>query len=49
VRPGHNEAAWSQNRRVMFLILRTNNGPTGVQVACPAAEDLIPREEENRE
>lgn len=46
---GHNEAAWSRNRRVVFLILRTNNGPTGVQVACPAAEDLIPREDENRD
>ncbi len=49
VQVGHNEAAWSRNRRVVFLILRTNNGPTGVQVACPATEDLIPNGDENRD
>ncbi len=39
---GHNEAAWTQNRRVEFKILRTDDGPTGVTIACPAGEELIP-------
>jgi outer membrane protein OmpA-like peptidoglycan-associated protein len=46
---GHNEAAWSQNRRVVFLILRTNSGPTNVRVACDNARDLIPDEYNDRE
>jgi len=40
--PNHNEEAWEKNRRVEFKILRTDMGPTGVEVACPAAEDLVP-------
>jgi len=35
--PAHNEAAWEQNRRVEFKILKTQNGPTGVDVGCPNA------------
>ena len=38
----HNEAAWAQNRRVEFKIIRTSAGLTGVDVACPAAADLFP-------
>jgi outer membrane protein OmpA-like peptidoglycan-associated protein len=42
--PRHNEPAWEANRRVEFKILRTDQGPTGVEVACPAGRDLIPTE-----
>ena len=38
-----NETAWEKNRRVEFKILRTENGPTGVQVACPAGAELVPK------
>jgi OOP family OmpA-OmpF porin len=34
---GHNEAAWEQNRRVEFKILKTADGPTGVDLGCPNA------------
>ena len=47
--PGHGSSAWARNRRVVFLILRTQTGPTNVPVACDAAHDLIPSESENRE
>lgn len=40
--PGHHETAWEKNRRVEFKILATDAGPTGVEVACQAAKDLIP-------
>jgi outer membrane protein OmpA-like peptidoglycan-associated protein len=43
VDPRHTPEAWEQNRRVEFKILRTSDGPTGVEVACPAGRDLIPR------
>jgi outer membrane protein OmpA-like peptidoglycan-associated protein len=43
VDPRHNPAAWEANRRVEFKILRTDQGPTGVEVACPAGRELIPR------
>ena len=39
---GHNKTAWEKNRRVEFKILRTDVGPTGVEVACPAGHDLVP-------
>ncbi len=42
VDPRSNPAAWERNRRVEFKILRTEDGPTGVEVACPAGRDLIP-------
>jgi len=42
VDPAHNAAAWDKNRRVEFKILRTDTGPTGVEVACPAGQDLVP-------
>jgi len=35
--PGHNEAAWEQNRRVEFKILKTADGPTTVELGCPNA------------
>ena len=40
--PRHNDTAWEANRRVEFKILRTDQGPTGVEVACPAGRDLVP-------
>jgi outer membrane protein OmpA-like peptidoglycan-associated protein len=35
--PGHNEKAWEQNRRVEFKIVKTKDGPTGVELGCPGA------------
>ncbi|MDD9939236.1 MAG: OmpA family protein, partial [Myxococcales bacterium] len=43
VDPASNPAAWEKNRRVEFKIIRTDSGPTGVEVACPAAQALIPQ------
>ena len=43
VDPRHNAEAWERNRRVEFKIIRTEDGPTGVEVACPAGRDLIPQ------
>jgi OOP family OmpA-OmpF porin len=34
---GHNEAAWEQNRRVEFKIVKTADGPTGVELGCDVA------------
>ena len=34
---GHNEAAWDKNRRVEFKIVKTKDGPTGVDLGCPNA------------
>jgi len=42
VDPRSNAEAWEQNRRVEFKILETEDGPTGVEVACPAGRDLMP-------
>ena len=42
VDPRHSAEAWEQNRRVEFKIIRTVDGPTGVEVACPAGRELIP-------
>jgi outer membrane protein OmpA-like peptidoglycan-associated protein len=33
----HNEAAWEQNRRVEFKIVKTQDGPTGVELGCANA------------
>jgi outer membrane protein OmpA-like peptidoglycan-associated protein len=35
--PGHTPAAWDKNRRVDFKILKTIDGPTGVEVGCARA------------
>ena len=43
VDPRSNKAAWEKNRRVEFKIIETEEGPTGVQVACPKGQSLIPR------
>ncbi len=43
VDPRHNQEAWERNRRVEFKIIRTEDGPTGVEVACPAGRELMPR------
>jgi outer membrane protein OmpA-like peptidoglycan-associated protein len=40
---GHNETAWEKNRRVEFKILETEDGPTGVEVVCPAGAALTPK------
>ena len=34
---GHTEAAWEKNRRVEFKVVRTQGGPTGVELLCPLA------------
>jgi OmpA-OmpF porin, OOP family len=41
--PSHNEPAWEKNRRVEFKILQTEEGPTGVEVVCPAGRALTPK------
>ncbi|MDP9152478.1 MAG: OmpA family protein, partial [Myxococcota bacterium] len=35
---GHTETAWEKNRRVEFKIVKTKDGPTGVELGCPNAE-----------
>ena len=35
--PGHDETAGEKNRRVEFKIVKTLDGPTGVQLGCEAA------------
>jgi outer membrane protein OmpA-like peptidoglycan-associated protein len=35
--PAHNEEAWEKNRRVEFKIVKTNSGPTGVELGCANA------------
>jgi hypothetical protein len=34
---GHDEAAWEQNRRVEFKVVKTEDGLTGVKRGCPRA------------
>lgn len=41
--PAHNAPAWEKNRRVEFKIIATDAGPTGVEVACPAGQELVPK------
>ncbi len=41
----HSDRAWHHDRRVVFLILRTTDGPTGVRIVCDEAVDLIPQED----
>ncbi len=36
-------SAWEKNRRVEFKILETDQGPTGVEVVCPAGKSLVPK------
>ncbi|MEZ4336083.1 MAG: OmpA family protein [Sandaracinaceae bacterium] len=40
--PGRSEEARAANRRVQIKVLRTSDGPTGVEVACRAGRELIP-------
>lgn len=35
--PGHNEDAWEKNRRVEFKIVKSVDGPTGVELGCENA------------
>lgn len=42
VDPKHSASAWEKNRRVEFKIIRTDEGPTGVEVSCPAGRSLVP-------
>jgi outer membrane protein OmpA-like peptidoglycan-associated protein len=37
VKAGHDEAAWEENRRVEFKVLKVNGHPTGVETACKRA------------
>ena len=32
--PGHTDEAWEKNRRVEFKIVKTKDGPTGVELGC---------------
>ncbi len=41
--PAHTPAGREKNRRVEFKILETEQGPTGVQVVCPAGASLTPK------
>lgn len=41
----HSPRAWNRDRRVVFIILRTSDGPTGVRVVCDEGADLIPPED----
>jgi len=34
---GHNEVAWEKNRRVEFKVVKTKDGPTGVELGCTNA------------
>jgi outer membrane protein OmpA-like peptidoglycan-associated protein len=34
---GHDETAWSKNRRVEFVIVKTTKGPTDAPIGCPNA------------
>ncbi|WP_081864814.1 OmpA family protein [Chondromyces apiculatus] len=35
----HNADAWEKNRRVEFKVVRSDKGPTGVELGCQAARD----------
>jgi OmpA-OmpF porin, OOP family len=35
--PGHNDVAWEKNRRVEFKVVKTKDGPTGVELGCANA------------
>ncbi|WP_437315582.1 OmpA family protein [Sorangium sp. So ce385] len=35
--PAHNAAAWEKNRRVEFKVVRTDKGPTNVELGCALA------------
>ncbi|MEC7518265.1 MAG: OmpA family protein [Myxococcota bacterium] len=41
--PGTTAEARDANRRVEIKVIRDVDGPTGVEVACPAGRELIPR------
>ncbi len=43
IEDAHTASAWEKNRRVEFKIIETEEGPTGVDVACPAGQSLIPK------
>lgn len=36
---GHDEEAWGKNRRVEFMIVKTDQGPTGSPLGCPIATE----------
>lgn len=42
INPQSNPAAWEENRRVEFKIIETDEGPTGVEVACAAGRRYVP-------
>jgi outer membrane protein OmpA-like peptidoglycan-associated protein len=37
IEEAHNEQAWEENRRVEFKIVKTKDGPTGVELGCANA------------
>jgi OOP family OmpA-OmpF porin len=37
IEDAHNESAWEKNRRVEFKIVKSKDGPTGVELGCAAA------------
>jgi hypothetical protein len=37
---GHDEAAWEQNRRVEFKVVKTEDALTGVKRGCARATEL---------
>jgi OmpA-OmpF porin, OOP family len=43
IEDSHTASAWEKNRRVEFKIIETEQGPTGVEVVCPAGQSLIPK------
>jgi OmpA-OmpF porin, OOP family len=44
--PANTPAAWEKNRRVEFKVVRTSDGPTGVEMSCPKAraKGIVPPE-----
>jgi outer membrane protein OmpA-like peptidoglycan-associated protein len=44
--PANNPVAWEKNRRVEFKVVRTTEGPTGVDLSCPTAraKGIVPPE-----
>ena len=39
VDPAHARTAWEKNRRVEFKVVRTQDGPTGVELGCSKAAE----------
>lgn len=48
--PAFNPVGWEKNRRVEFKVVRTNEGPTGVELSCPKAraKGIVPPESDKQ-